>query len=409
MKPTPLILFLTLARAGLSLVLTPALLWAPPPYVPGPDLPGTSKGKLETYWVAPYVRASVIFGRTTVTWFGQDRSIQRQTDAIAVQSGFIDATHQNNAGEVVWGTNEDWKIALPVRSGESGYATATPDSRVFIEEFHPKPGLISLNIYVHGKLTNTAGPFLQYKADEVHLSDDGSASLIVWKYESKKTAQIIGLDANGTVRFRVDCENPISNEGVAPDGAGVLLSPNSGRVQNTFLWYTSEGRRQSLQITPNPYLVGWIPKTHHSLFTASAGYRILNYRLIDWDSGGEIWETAPPGTGQVLAIGITPQFLLFEEAELYVSGPWRGPGWLLSNGRREWVRTFYAVRVQDGSIAARWQAKDPQRLTGEGRDRFLWMNDRLFYMTAGEFTELNLNDIVSKTNGWAIGSTPGRR
>jgi hypothetical protein len=59
------------------------------PYMPGPELPGVSLGTLETYWVAPYVRVSTIFGRKTVTWFSKDGNIQRQTEASGIEPEFI--------------------------------------------------------------------------------------------------------------------------------------------------------------------------------------------------------------------------------------------------------------------------------------------------------------------------------
>jgi hypothetical protein len=58
------------------------------------------------------------------------------------------------------------------------------------------------------------------------------------------------------------------------------------------------------------------------------------------------------------------------------------------------------VNVQDGSVVARWQEQYPQRLAGEDRDHFLRLGDKLFYVTASEFVELNLDDIISKRNGW---------
>jgi len=381
---------------------------APPP-PPGPDFPGVSLGKLETYWIAPYVRVSTIFGRKTVTWFSKDGSIQRQTEARGIEPGFIVATSQESSGETVWGVNEDWKITLPQRAGELGYTTSTPDSRVFVEEFHPQHGMIALNIYIHGKLTNTVGPFPQYSADQVRLSDDGSASLTVWKDDTRKTAQIVGLGANGIIRFRVDCADPVINKGVAADGSGVLLSPNSDSGQFTFMWYTGQGKLHSFEITPNPYLVGWIPGTHSSLFATSVGDRSPLYHLIDWDRNEKLWEIPAPGNGQVLAVGITPGLLLFEEAELYKPGPWRGAEWVLGRDGKEWVRTFYAVSIHDGSVVARWQSTLPQKLSNEYRDRFLWMNERLFYITANEFTELNLDDIVSMKNGWTTNTAPSGR
>ncbi len=312
-----------------SLAQNPPALPSHQPYMPGPKLPGVSLGTLEIYWVAPYVRVSTIFGRKTVTWFSKDGNIQRQTEASGIEPGFISVTAQKGSGETIRGVNEDWQITLPVRVGESGYTTSTPDSRVFIEEFHPEYGLVALNIYLHGKLTTTVGPFQQYKADQVQLSDDGSASLTIWKDETRTTAQIIGLDANGIIRFRVDCDDLVINKGVAPDGSGALLSSSSGLNEFTFMWYTSQGKLHSLEITPNPYLVGWIPKAHRSLFSTSVGNQSPHYQLIDWDKNEEAmgdsrsWNRARAGCGNHAQRPCSS----FEEAELYNPGPWRArPG-----------------------------------------------------------------------------------
>jgi hypothetical protein len=73
-----------------------------------------------------------------------------------------------------------------------------------------------------------------------------------------------------------------------------------------------------------------------------------------------------------------------------------------TNGDSEmpWVRGFTAVNVQDGSVIARWRAQFPHRSLDADRDHFLRLDNNLFYITAEEFTELNLEDIRSKRHGW---------
>jgi hypothetical protein len=53
-----------------------------PPPGPFPDLPGVSKGKIETYWLAPYVRVSEGFGGTTITWFAEGDRQQRMQNGV---------------------------------------------------------------------------------------------------------------------------------------------------------------------------------------------------------------------------------------------------------------------------------------------------------------------------------------
>ena len=181
-----------------------------------------------------------------VTWFNEDGMIKRQTEVNILEPGYVviisrrfpeavvrsrfapDFIRRSAYSNVIRGVNEDWKIVLPNKTAASGCETSTPDSRVFVVGFHPRQGLIALDIYVHGKLESTVGPFRQYGFESVHLSDDGSAALIVWKDESKKTAQLVVLDPGGKVNFRVDCDHPVHSPIAAPGGAGALLLPNQG-------------------------------------------------------------------------------------------------------------------------------------------------------------------------------------
>src|SRR6266498_1362972 len=263
--------------AAASFLVTAAVL--PKPATAGqplglmPDLPGVTKSKAEAYWMAPYVRVSEERigkrGATMVTWFNEDGMIKRQTEVSILEPGYVviisrrfpeavvrsrfapDFIRRSGYSNVIRGVNEDWKIVLPNKTGPSGCETSTPDSRVFVVEFHPRQGLIALDVYVHGKLENTVGPFRQYGFESVHLSDDGSAALIVWKDESKKTVQLVVLDPGGKVSIRVDCDHPVHSPIAAPGGAGALLLPNQGGTnQNTFLWYTRDGKLSTLEVNP---------------------------------------------------------------------------------------------------------------------------------------------------------------
>jgi hypothetical protein len=194
------------------------------------DLPGESKGKITANWVAPYVLASVVNVTPTLTWFTKDGAIKRQMTVSGPEPGF---GYVSVAGppETIKAINEDWEIRLPGQPSEpglAGYVTGTPDSRVFFHERHPKQGLVALDIYLHGKLANTVGPFVQYPLSDFALNDDGSAGLLIWKDESKSTAQIVTLDSDAHIRFRVDCGPAVCSLIVAPAGAGALVRPNTG-------------------------------------------------------------------------------------------------------------------------------------------------------------------------------------
>ncbi len=356
----------------LALVLGNRLFGQPisiPPPPPGPELPGQNQVKMETYWLAPYVQVSKGFGKTTVIWFAQNGQVRRQAAVDIIEPGFVDIIGH---GETIFGVNEDWKIYLPPEPAPSashysmsGYITSTPDSRVFVHEYHPQGGMVSEDIYIHGKLAHTIGPFYEYLGNEISLNDDGSASLLIWENEFKTNVQTVMLDTDGQM--------------VASRKAQLHSTPDLGS---------------------NAIRVGQIPGANKSLIHTSLGFEGNRYHLIDEDTGKQLWDIPCPEGGQPLDIGLAPKFVIFSVAELYGDGPWRGSEWVFLNSKRDWIRTFYAINVQDGQILARWQEQYPRRYSDSDYGHFLWLNHQLFYITPDEFTAINFEDILEKRNGW---------
>lgn len=400
---------------------------SPPPSQWPSDLPDASKGAIDVQWIAPDVQASEAFGKTTITWLTKDGLVKRQASVSNVDptSGFVRII---GPPDVMVGINDDWRITpgkvVPRQDfPHECYAKSTPDSRVFLYEYHSQPGMMGMDIYLHGTRVNTIGPFFpQYPSDEVVLNDDGSAALLIAKTneqfnakmpaKDKNTlrdelaairrlgAQIVALNTNGEVRFRTDCGNAVWSPIVAPNGAGVLLRPNTGTNQNTFMWFTEKGKLCSMDISPNPECAGWIPQTCQSLFLTQLGFETTHFELIDWNAGKRLWDISLPRGGEILAIGLTPKLIIFSVAEPYPAGVWHKVNESLLQSGQEWVRTFYAVDVRDGKVAARWQGQFPHRYFDANPDYFLRLDGKLFYITADEFTELNLKDISAKEHGW---------
>ena len=237
---------------GLSAVLllgaVASVVAQPQPIWPAPDLPGVSKGKVEAYWIGPYVRLSEARigkrGATMVTWFNEDGTIKRQADVRSTEPGFVttitrrfpealtrsrfapDFVRHYAYRNVVQGVNADWKIVLPNKTGPSGYITftSTPDSRVFVHESHPKQSQIALDIYVHGKLASVVGPFPQYDGEDVHLSDDGSAVACACGLQSPApmptgplVMRNVGICSAG---MPGTCRPPLPHEGTSGMGPG---------------------------------------------------------------------------------------------------------------------------------------------------------------------------------------------
>lgn len=373
----------------------------PPPRLPL-DLPGQDKGGAYAFWIDPYVQECDALGKNTITWYDATGNVERQL-ALArasLGSGIVEFSVSNRF--MVRGLNEDWEVTLrpplPGPIGEERATRATPDSRVFIDEFNPEPGKVALDVYIHGRRVNTLGPFVPcYPSPSVEMNDDGSACLLVWKDESKTTAQIVALNSNGVVQFQTDCGTNVMGPIVSPNGAGVLLRPN-GTNANTFIWFTRRGKLRSREINFNPECMGWIPGTRKSLFLTSVGNDSYRCQLIDWDTGDRLWDIAIPEVKWPIAFGLTPEFVIFavEQPAQLDSSPH-------NNGAQSgdaWRRVFYAINVADGKIAAKWQAQLPHRMFGYYFDHFIQLGGKLFFVTAEEFSELNLEDIRDKRHGW---------
>jgi hypothetical protein len=389
-KPFPVL-------TGLWLLLTApvvTLAW-PPPASPRP-LPGDVKGWLTARWLGPYVSATLqragTTQLTTVRWLDADGKVLRELSGPRVDAHPAFVYEIGDGGTTVHAVNGDWKIRLPKKDGPAGYLTGTVDSRTFVHEFHPKEGEIAADVYMSGKLAGTVGPFLQYQSQDVHLGLDGSLALLVWKEAEKKTPQIVVAGSDGKIRFRADCDGPVMSPVVAPDGGGVLVQANTGGdSQNTFTYYTGNGRVSSLNVGPNAHFMAWLPGTATALFHTSIGHD-YHFHLIDWNKGRRLCDVADPCPARVLGpaptVAVVKDYLLIGGLEYVAWGDGKEP-----------VRSIYALDARTDHLVARWM---PKPLNQPARDpgRFLRLGNKLFLVTDEEFAELALADIAAKKNGW---------
>jgi len=380
----------------------------------GPTEPGPSVGKFTSYWVGPRVRISEErAGKTskmTATWYSEDG--MASTRGIRyVQQGFVGALEDDEL--VQYGINEPWRIVTPKESGSgigpdskgrvrslAGITRATPDSRVLVRQFCPRGGEIALEIHVHGEATPTIGPFTQYLGRSEELGEDGSTAMLVWKDDEEKVPQLVVTDSAGKLSFRIDCEGTDRSPTPGPDGLGAIVpAPGASAHRNWYSWYTREGKVRTLELTPEPRVIGWLPGTQRSLCSTSIGYA-HRFEMIDWETGSKVWDVPCPGEGYPLASGLTPKLVILAVAELYKGGAWSGESWVLENGRTEYIRAFYALNPNDGSVVARWQAKYPGRWSGREREQFLRLGEKFYFVTINEVVELRENDILLGKSGW---------
>ena len=153
-----------------------------------------------------------------------------------------------------------------------------------------------------------------------------------------------------------------------------------------------------MDISFNPECIGWVPRSRQSVFLTCLGNKSYRCQIIDWDTGRRLWDVPVPDDLRPQAIGLTPKFVIIAAAQPYP--PASRPSTNQPAPEAEWVRTFYAIDVQDGSLAAQWQGQLPHRSLPRYPDHFIWLRGKLFYVTEAEFTELNLDDIRAKKHGW---------
>lgn len=390
MRAVRLLAFLSAGCMPLAAV---ALAGPPPP--PPRTMPGEVKGQVRTRWLAPYTSVttrSVGPNRfQTVQWYSPDGKVARELAGpdVDAHAGYV--YHYGGAG-TIHGVSGDWRIVLPKKPGPAGYITATEDGRTFVHEFHPKEGEIAADVYVDGKPAGTLGPFLQYQGQDVHLGEDGSVALLIWRDQGKKTAQVVVAGPNAGLRLRVDCEGPVMSPVPGPDGAGVLVQANAGGFgRNTFTFYTKAGKASSLNVGPNAGFVAWLPGAAAALMHTSIGHD-YRFHLIDWNTGKRVWDVADPNPARVP--GALPP-VAAAKGYLFVGGL----EYVRWGGRQEAVRSLYALDPKTGRVVAHWL---PEPLNQPARDdgRFLQLGGKLFLVTDEEFAEVEVDDIPARTHGW---------
>jgi len=360
---------------------------------PTADLPGVSKGRVSCRWVAPYVREAIerVNKRSnmTVTWFDETGKVLREVAGGTLQPGFLVVVKDGHS--IIYGINGGWQLTLPTKPGMESYLTGTPDGRYFFSEDF-KNDKVEIDAYRDGARITHLGPY-PARDSFVQPGDDGSLAVLVWDSPAKTTPQVLVVGPDGKERFRVQCDPKTRRPVPGPDGTGALLTvygKDGGEDGEYFAWYTAQGLRHSLDVGPNAVFMGWVPGSHLALIWTSVG-EDSRYALVDWDTGKIRWDIPCPGNGQALSIALTPDYALFAVAELHQP----------AGGDKQWIRSFYALSLQDGSPIAYWRAQYPRRFDDRDRGAFLWRDQTLYFVTAGEFLEIPAADILAKRNGWS--------
>jgi hypothetical protein len=391
MSPRPLIALL------LTALFLPNLSAKDPP-LPPKELPGTKLGQLHTKWLGPHVVTTGLqFGdnwQTEVRWFSPQGKILRTVSGTTVgaQPGFV--YDYDDDAKTIYGVNRPWVMSFPKTLTTNSYHTSTPDSRTYVVEHHPREGLIALDIFIDGKKASMIGPYPQYEANGVHLSNDGSTAMLTWKDDKKTNPQVVVAGPDGKLCFQVDCPQPMRlsyDTSITPGGDGVLLQPNRGGDDNhLFLFFTKTGQTASIRLKYNPYPVLWLPGTHKALFCTNIGDN-YKYSLVDCDTGATLWSKDDPLSKRTGSYA--PQWVAMKHLLLQA-----GREAAMIDGREYHYRSLAALDSTTGNVVARW--KSDYLSASDTTDRLLQLDRRVFLMSDSQFSEIHLDDVLQKKNGW---------
>jgi hypothetical protein len=63
------------------------------------------------------------------------------------------------------------------------------------------------------------------------------------------------------------------------------------------------------------------------------------------------------------------------------------------------IRTFHAVRTEDGRLVARWRAGHAMRYCGHHSERFVKLGKKIYFIDGNGFSELSEDDIFAGKRG----------
>jgi hypothetical protein len=299
-------------------------------------------------------------------------------------SGFVS---DNSGPQIIYGLHEDWRIEVPKKPGRPGFINATPDSRVFHHNYRPEDRMIAVDVYLHGELVGTVGPYHLYRGD-VTLSERGDAALLA-REGPNGPVQVVVFDERAKVRFTTRCDDPVMHPAVTPAADGVLLEVNTGEQPQQFTFYQTTGKARSLGIGPNARLLDWVPGTHRAVFVTSIGDK-NRYRLIDWDTGSTVWEIADPcprGNPDARSVVALQDFVITCGSEY------------INDEHPVTIPTLYAISTKNGELLASWRP-DFGPIVSIAGGSLLKLRDKLYFVSDTYASEVDLDDIAAKRNGW---------
>jgi len=358
----------------------------PPP--PPITMPGRKLGEQSTRWLGPYVlyaRARVgEAARSTITWLGPKGEVLREFSGkglLLLEPGYV--WHGGKA----YAVNGDWTVSpLPRRNAERSI-TSSRDSVAYLVSYHPSESEVAADLYLHGKLTASVGPFLAYRGGDFRLGEDGSMSLLTRTTREKGTPEVLAFSSTGQLRARGECDETASHSIVAPGARGVLVDHWKDGPVYTF--YGTDGSKVDLPTGPNLEFMGWLPDSTRALFETSIDDD-REYQLVECTTGATLWRLEFPDSGHVAPIGADRGYIFFPR--------WNPvPGLLPGMG----VRSLYAVEATTGNPIAEWVPSQGAPCRREANwPTLLRLDDALYFVTDTEFAQIDLDDIIAHRNGW---------
>jgi hypothetical protein len=355
------------------------------PYMPPATFPGTKLGAVEGRWIAPWVYSfSSKVGEhrfeRTVRWYDANGVVIKELSGLKV-SDFPDfVTEWVDDRFYIHGVYSSWKFELPRKAAPGmrpGFHCARGE--IFLDRYYVRLGESMIDVYDHGKLAGTAGPFRDHRDQSLAQSDDGCTALMTWKDAEKKIAQAVVIGPNAAIRCRVDCGEDARAPFTIAGGKGALLEIEGRRSSEApevpFRYVGADGETREFSLPPNARPLVSLPSTDLVLFAS----QLQNERflLVHVRTGKVVWDV--PSPVRMYPSVSTQAMVVKDKGQVLLLG-----------------LDMAALDLETGKAVALWENKKEKPMFG----RLVQAGDDLYIISALDFFKLNLEDIEAKRNGW---------
>lgn len=370
-----------------------------PIFTPGPPL-----GETRSYWNAPYFRIieeairdpskeldpcwCCGIGTNTVRWYSRSGEVLHEESDVVLDNGFLTI---RNRCLGIW---PRWEMPIPTKELDGArFLFASEGGRVLVHTYDVTDGHIAADVYVAGQFVRTLGPYSWDGSWSWTRFNDSGAAAFASKLPERDGAPdsarivVVSDDASRLKEMKVAGRHV----SFVPDatGSGIVCD-----IESIKYWITGNDSQVVLPNLCRSEPVAWGPDV--ALFDTwmLEGRR---FALVELGSGTIRWTTPVSET----------DFHSHHRDSAVIEGEWVFAYDLEIEVFGDRDRGRHIVRIHDlesGELLYRWRSSyatpppDPGRLV-----RF---EGHIYFLTSGDFTQLDPLEVVKEHSGWALREEP---